>query len=78
MGFANVAPTLRRQKTVTVNDHKITIVVRRKTQYANIAGYNTTVSDTYRGKTTKADRFFAVLSAQEAMDKAYVNYVKHL
>lgn len=62
------SPTLRRQRTFTVDGEKITIVTTRLTQQANLAGWKVVING------HKYKRF--VLTRQEAEDSAFVAWVK--
>ena len=64
---------LIRHKTVKVGNHIIHIEVRSKTQLANPAGFKTIVTD---NKGHRQESYFSVLRIQEAMDRAYVKFVK--
>jgi hypothetical protein len=62
------APSSIKQRTINVNGDIIKIKSRRKTSQANHVGFKVQVNE--------HDYFFAVLTHSEAIEKAYVRYIK--
>lgn len=62
------APPFRRQRTVEVAGKKIRMVARRRTIQANFTGWNVSVNG--------RDFYCARLTADEAFDQAFAQYVK--
>ena len=62
------APASVKQRTINVNGDIIKIKSRRKARQANHAGFKVAVNE--------CDYFVAVLTHTEAIEKAYIRYIK--
>ena len=64
------ASSYRRQRTIKVGDETIKMIGRRVTRTANHCGFRVSVNG--------IDRFYGVLTMDEAFELAFVSYVKSL
>ena len=66
----------RYQQTVDVNGHKIKLVIASRSSVGNFTGWSAKITDN-QGRDMKIP-MIKVIHPQEAMDKAYVRFVKEL
>ena len=67
------------QRTIkTLGLGKVRFAARARTYMGNANGFNVAASGTWNGKVVKWTRFFLVLCAQEALDRAQAQWEKTL